>query len=596
MGSSRTPRTDRSIPRGSSRTAQGRPVVAWFCAGLLAVTVFATLWVGIRGALAATHLLSATATAAELAAGFQEDGTLSEDIADKLSDDTSAARSLTSDPIWKVVSTAPWIGPQLTAVSAVSASADIAASEALPVLAAQGSIDLTSLTPRAGRIDAAAIAGLQEPLATASEALARSAAAVDPVQVGALLAPLAEQVTEYRSLVEGAASGADAANRAAQLAPGMLGVDEPRQYLLLFQNNAEWRSLGGIPGQVAHVSVDDGRITLDSIVPASRFPEYAESVLPLADDVEAIYHDRPGQWMQDVTQVPDFTLSAELASAMWNREYGETVDGVFAVDTVTLSYLLAATGPISLPTGETVTSENAVPLLLNEVYYRYPSPTDQDAFFDAVAGTVFTSLTAGSPQPAPLLDALTRAGSERRLLAWSADAGEQTVIVGTTLAGSLPATDEEQATFGVYLNDGTGSKMDYYQTAESSVNWTQCTESSNVASLTVTVSNDSPPADQLPRYITGGGAFGVPIGTTRSVVYAYLPAGYELVTSEVPPGVTTAGGSHDGRNVVTLVFDQTAGDATTFTLTAQGPPASAVAADMTPTIAGPQTVIGSARC
>ncbi|WP_420898141.1 DUF4012 domain-containing protein [Cryobacterium suzukii] len=37
-------------------------------------------------------------------------------------------------------------------------------------------------------------------------------------------------------------------NRAATLLPAMLGATEPRNYILLFQNPAELRSTGGIPG------------------------------------------------------------------------------------------------------------------------------------------------------------------------------------------------------------------------------------------------------------------------------------------------------------------------------------------------------------
>ena len=46
---------------------------------------------------------------------------------------------------------------------------------------------------------------------------------------------------------------------------------------------------------------------------------------------------------------------------------------------------------------------------------------------------------------------------------WSADKTEQRRIGGTPVAGGLPISDcglERQ--FGVYLNDGTGAKMDYY--------------------------------------------------------------------------------------------------------------------------------------
>lgn len=40
----------------------------------------------------------------------------------------------------------------------------------------------------------------------------------------------------------------------------MLGADGPKNYLLLFQNNAEVRSLGGNPASLMLLRVEDGRL------------------------------------------------------------------------------------------------------------------------------------------------------------------------------------------------------------------------------------------------------------------------------------------------------------------------------------------------
>ena len=43
---------------------------------------------------------------------------------------------------------------------------------------------------------------------------------------------------------------------------------------------------------------------------------------------------------------------------MYRRRTGTTVDGVIAADPVALSYLLRATGPITLSSGASMTAEN----------------------------------------------------------------------------------------------------------------------------------------------------------------------------------------------------------------------------------------------
>ncbi|WP_217576954.1 DUF4012 domain-containing protein, partial [Streptomyces sp. GbtcB7] len=80
-----------------------------------------------------------------------------------------------------------------------------------------------------------------------------------------------------------------------------------------------------------------------------------------------IYQDKPGRYLQNVTQVPDFSLSARLAQEFAARE-GREVSSVIAIDPVALSYLLEATGPVRLPTGDELTSTNVVKLLLSDVY------------------------------------------------------------------------------------------------------------------------------------------------------------------------------------------------------------------------------------
>ena len=49
-----------------------------------------------------------------------------------------------------------------------------------------------------------------------------------------------------------------------------------------------------------------------------------------------------------------------------------------------LASVLKATGPVTVA-GETFTSRNVVPKLLNDVYLRFPTRKQQDLYFNAVA-------------------------------------------------------------------------------------------------------------------------------------------------------------------------------------------------------------------
>lgn len=587
------------------RTA-GR-ITAWALGVLLVLGVAALAWVGVRGVMAYGHLRDAQQTA-QGAAEILSDPAAAADLVSDLSADTSAARALTSDPIWGLAEDLPWIGPQLHAVSTVAAALDDVASDALTPLAEVAStFSLDDLRPTDGRIDLAAFTTIQEPAAVGAQGLADAAASVESLDESALIGPVRSAVEEVSGLLDGAAQTTDALSRAVTLLPAMLGADGPRNYLVVFQNNAEWRSLGGIVGAMSVIHTEDGTLSLAAQGSSLDFQRYDEPVMDLGPDLVGIYGTRPAQWIQNVTQVPDFSISGQLAREMWLRETGTTVDGVLSLDPVALSYLLGATGPVTLPTGEELTSENAVELLLNGVYLRYERPADQDLFFAASAAAVFDKLASGGADPTKLVAALGRAGDERRLLMWSAIPDDQAVLEGTTLVGPLPFDDAHQRGFGVYLNDGTGAKMDYYADATTTLTWDSCTAAGGSSSsgsvtgdvtMTVSVTNNAPAdaATSLPDYITAGGVFGVEPGNVKTVGYLYLAPGAELTAASMSDGSGFGGGFDQGRQVMSFSSLLAPGQSVTATLTVHLPtpgPATAVAWT-TPTVdASVPTAVGA---
>ncbi|MBA8816864.1 hypothetical protein FHX48_001957 [Microbacterium halimionae] len=580
--------------------ARAGHIVAWTLVSVLVIVLAVFAWIGVRAYLAYGHLTGAQATAREVAADLS-DPTIATSAVPQIANDTAAARELTSDPVWRAVETLPWIGPQLQAVSTIAAAADQVASEALSPLVEVGTtFSLDTLRPVDGTFDTTPLESVADAAATGASDVGEAAASVHAIDSSALLPPLQTAVTEIGVLLDQTHTAIDAVAKAAVLMPAMLGSDGPRDYLVVFQNNAEWRSLGGIVGATTVVHTDAGSISLGAQASSGDFSRYDGGVIPLSDEILAIYDDKPALYIQNITQVPDFSLSGELAQAMWLRETGQTVDGVIAIDPVTLSYVLEATGPVTLPSGDVLSSDNAVSLLLNEVYQRYDVPAEQDAFFAAATAAVFEKLASGQADPATLISALSRAGSERRLLIWNADADDQSVLDGTTLQGDLPVTDDSQTTFGVYANDGTGSKMDYYMQLDSAVGWCSDGGETSDAALTVRL-RDNAPADaaNLPSYITGGGGFGVTPGVTRTVVYLYLPEGSEVVSAVTTGTVTTTGfggGEHDGRRVLTWSTDLTPGQESTALVRVRTPHTPSLSVQETPTINTADTASVALSC
>ncbi|WP_081322679.1 DUF4012 domain-containing protein [Microbacterium testaceum] len=562
-------------------------------------------WVGVRGAMAYQHLSQVQAGAAKGVSAVSEDPASAMPALEGLVTDAEAAHDLTSDPVWALAEQIPWVGPQLAAFGAVAkASDDLLRGSLLPLATAAQGLSIDSLKPVGGRVDASTLVGLDGPAQDAASHANAAADAVRDIDRTPLVGGVASAVEQAGNLFDQVASAVDGLSRASQLLPVMLGQNGAREYLLLVQNNAEWRSLGGITGTAILLKVDNGSITLDSTQSATALTkEGAQPSIELPAEITEIYETKPVRYFHNLTQIPDFSVDGPIARSIYAQKTGVSVDGVFAVDPVVLSYLLTATGPVTLPTGDVLDSKNAVSFLLNGVYMKYPEPAAQDAVFAGAAGAVFQGLLDGRGSAGAMISALARAGSEHRFFMWSADPAEQSVISGTTIAGPLPTTDQRTAAFGVYLNDGTGSKMSYYVQPDVSIAWGACGSAKIVGerdlSLTITLTSDAPSdaATSLPWYITGGGLYGTPPGIAKVIPNVYLPEGFELLSAQASDGGTFTEAEYQGRRVLTFSTDLSPGASTTFTVNVRGSSTATEAqAFVTPTADASLSPIVTAAC
>lgn len=529
-------------PRTTSRS-RTKLIFLWPGVILLLVILASVAWVGVRAVLAKSELESAVPLALKIQTQVTSGDThAAAQTFEQLDSHASSAAALTSDPVWRAFEILPEVGPNLAAVRQLATIVDEISQNAVrPLTEVAGAIELTDFKPVDGTIDVKPLVEAQPRLAAADAALAQAKQQVRAIDTSKAISAVQNAVASLESAVDKAAGSVNTVNRAVRLLPAMLGATGPRDYLLLFQNPAELRATGGIPGAVALVHTDHGRIDLAEQASSSDFPHYETSVLDLADETVSLYGDITGKYIQDVNLTPHFATSAVLAREMWRLQFGVEPDGVLSIDPVALSYLLKATGPIALPTRDVLSSDNAVQLLLSDAYSRYSDPADQDAFFAAAAASVFSAVSSGKADPVKLIEALVKAGSEHRVLVWSAHKDDQAVLADTTLAGGLPVSDGETKRFGVYLNDATGSKMDLYLEVKLGLGQVTCRQDGRPNyTVGVTLTNTAPKdaATALPEYVTGGGVFGVQPGNIKTVVSVYGA-----------PGMENLGMTRDGKAV-----------------------------------------------
>jgi hypothetical protein len=459
------------------------------------------------------------------------DGAAAGGTSDELNGHAANAASLTSDPVWRAFEGAPFLGPNLVAVRQLAAVVDDVAQNAVtPLAQVAGAVKLSDFKPVDGAINLKPLVDAQPQFAAANAALASATSQVGAIDTSETLPVVRSAVERLSTAVTKAAGSVEDVDRAVRLVPNMLGASRPRNYVLLFQNPAELRATGGIAGAVAMIHTEGGQIKLAQQASSADFPLYKTPVLPLAEETRGLYGEITGQYIQDVNFTPDFAQTGPLAREMWKRQFGVEADGVVSIDPVALSYLLRATGPITLPTGDVLTADNAVQLLLSDAYARYTNPADQDTFFAAAAASVFSAVSGGNADPIALITALAQSGSEHRVLVWSAHGDDQAVLADTTLAGGLPVSDASATRFGVYLNDGTGAKMGTYLDMKVALGQTTCRKDERPSyGVTVTLTNTAPAdaATTLTDYVTGGAVFGVPRGNVKTLVSVYGAPGMQ---------------------------------------------------------------------
>jgi hypothetical protein len=540
------------------------------------------LWLGSRAMIIRDNLEQVSLRVPEAKANMgNPSGTPPLDDILPIRENLATAQDAANDPVWKLAGAMPWLGVNFSAVTETTTSLrDVVEHAAIPLLSDVNLVQLNRLGFSNGVLNFEGLKQARPQLSAAAEVVKLSHERLTKINAASLIPPIADPLSRAEEQLTEISDSLDVAADVAYVAPVMAGADGPRKYLLIVQNNSEARATGGIPGALAVLSITDGKISLQSQTSASALGPFVPAV-PLDSEQEQIYSVRMGKFMQDVNLTPDFPSSAEIARAMWEERTGQGVDGVISIDPIALGYILNATGPVrlanpavvSLANGELPTeldSMNVVPTLLSDVYSRIEEPSLQDAYFAGVSQEIFAALSNSAGNSADLIRELSQGADEGRVSVWSARTAEQSVLTKYSLSGSIAGPSVQPAEFGVYFNDGTGAKMDYY--VKRTVQLVkECSRNGyHQTTVRVTSTNAAPEdaATSLPSYVTGGGAFGVPPGSVQTNIVAYGPFQATVETARLDGQRTSfAPYLHSNRPVGVLAVQLAPGESKTVDIT-----------------------------
>ncbi len=485
-----------------------------------------------------------------------------------LSDQTHRAHDSTDGILWDVGRHIPFVGRNVGAVQTVADVLDTATRVNAPIaLQLSKAVDEGRFRPKDGRIDLAEVERLTPDVRRAADSIDDAAARLAGTNADSLVFPFNDLVGDLQTQVDRASSAATATANAFDLLPDMLGEQEPRNYLLVIQNPAELRATGGLPGSLAVLHADNGTLTMGWQGSASDVAGPTTPAVELPKDTLQQYGPSPAIDPRDANFTPDFPQAAQILKAMVERTRDVKLDGVVAVDPIALAAMMRGTGPVPVTNGVTLAAGNVVQALLNQTYQVLSNPQQQNDFFETAARKIFDSVMAGQGDQQLAIRGLATAAGEHRVLVWSAHDDEQSVLQGTAVSGSIGGRSARHPEIGMYLNDSTAGKMDYYLQYRSAAAAVDCRRDDSQDIRATLALTSTMPADfsGLSDWIVGTGQFAAK-GSIAFNLRVYAPYGGEItgLTLDGQPHSITAD-KHEGRQVALLPITLGPGQKSTVT-------------------------------
>ncbi|WP_406276494.1 DUF4012 domain-containing protein [Streptomyces sp. NBC_00191] len=493
------------------------------------------------------------------------------------------AHSLTTGPAWSMATYLPGLGGTVETVRGTAKAVDRLTGDVLPAVVRTAGNLADDAGADGGHLDLSELRRAAPALENVSRQVAVTRAETRKLPSHTWLPALDRVRDELLGRLDRMAPAVEDAATGARLLPAMLGADGPRRYFVVFQNPAESRGTGGMPGAHATLTADRGKFTL------TRFGNDTEMLAPrpkvdLGAEFAAMYagYDVVDTWPNS-NMSPHFPYAARIWSATWLDKSRERVDGVLSLDPGALARLLAASGPTRTTAGTVVAADNVVDISERTNYMTHPDPHARKAFLldvaRAAAGQLLTAADDPARRPALLLG-LYEVLSNGQMTAWSAHPNEQRELESRPVGGSLPQSPEPYA--GLVVNNAAGTKLDYY--LDRTLDWRpgRCTAAGREITVKAVLAN-SAPSQGLPTYVTDRldkPPYATRQGDNRLLVSYYATAGANLIKATVDGRTALMSpGIERGHPVYTLDVELPAGSIRTVMLHLLEPPS-----DHAPTI------------
>jgi hypothetical protein len=186
---------------------------------------------------------------------------------------------------------------------------------------------------------------------------------------------LSKLVAAFHQNLPNLQMGIDEAEQLLTVAPTLLGIGTPTNYLIELLDSSELRPAGGFIGNYGTATFSGGRLAAAHITDVylldNAFTAAGHSI-PYPS-VYRWFDVAQGSWsLRDSNLDADFVTAARYAEQNYSREGGKVpIQGVIAITPTFIQHALAITGPINVPEyQDTVTAQN----LIDRIHYHQLGP------------------------------------------------------------------------------------------------------------------------------------------------------------------------------------------------------------------------------
>ncbi|MFA6250392.1 MAG: DUF4012 domain-containing protein [Candidatus Shapirobacteria bacterium] len=248
----------------------------------------------------------------------------------------------------------------------------------------------------------------------------------------------------------------------------LLGKDKPRNYFLIFQNDAELRPTGGFWTAYGLIKVDKGKISPSVSEDIYTLDAKFNSTIPAPRPIKS-YHINVPYWnLRDMNLSPDFPTSIETFLGHYAKisDSREKIDAVIAIDTKVLVDIVGVLGRVGVPGFGNFSTDpdkrcDGCPQIIYQLEWIAGRPRnyiekDRKGFLSPLMHSLLSNaLGSEKSKIGPLVQVLGDNIVQKHILFYFIDPEIEKAAVLANITGSITQTDEGVDYF--HLNDANMS-------------------------------------------------------------------------------------------------------------------------------------------